>query len=257
MERSQKKGDFKRGTKRGIEENAEEIIYSSKIFSSPVQKVTEEPCSLKSSVRESKNTAQKADLEETEGGEEVVLEDDAPKTTDQHPGVLTSRSPTRSGRPRVLPRTKEPLTIELSEYEKIRASNIAEREEMLASLGIHSELKQLKQGLGLAKRVRREGVGEEVEEEEKGERRRSLRTANARKGRDDDEDWTPSYRERKEEDDDYAKEEDFGNHTHHGLRRHPCKECPNCLLKDCRKCIFCRFISFPVFAMQVFVFLVH
>ena len=28
-----------------------------------------------------------------------------------------------------------------------------------------------------------------------------MRTANARKGRDDDEDWTPSYRQKKEEDD--------------------------------------------------------
>ena len=55
---------------------------------------------------------------------------------------------------------------------------------------------------------------------------------------DNDEEWTPNYREKQEEE---VEEEEFGNHSHHGLRKHPCKECANCLVKDCRKCVFCRF----------------
>ena len=61
--------------------------------------------------------------------------------------VTAPRMPaSRSGRRRVLSKgVKQPLAAELSEYEKIRAANIAEREEMLASLGIHSELNKVKQ----------------------------------------------------------------------------------------------------------------
>ena len=55
---------------------------------------------------------------------------------------------------------------------------------------------------------------------------------------DNDEEWTPNYREKQEEE---VEEEEFGNHSHHGLRKHPCKECANCLVKDCRKCVLCRF----------------
>ena len=72
------------------------------------------------------------------------------------------------------------------------------------------------------------------EEMEKEERRMSLR----RRKQDDDDEWTPNYREKQEDD---VEEEEFGNHSHHGLRKHPCKECANCLVKDCRKCVFCRF----------------
>ena len=59
-----------------------------------------------------------------------------------------------------------------------------------------------------------------------------------RRKQDEDEEWTPNYREKQEDD---VEEEEFGNHSHHGLRKHPCKECANCLVKDCRKCVFCRF----------------
>ena len=59
-----------------------------------------------------------------------------------------------------------------------------------------------------------------------------------RRKQDDEEEWTPNYREKQEDD---VEEEEFGNHSHHGLRKHPCKECANCLVKDCRKCVFCRF----------------
>ena len=48
----------------------------------------------------------------------------------------------------------------------------------------------------------------------------------------------PMGRRRRGEED-WEDWEDQGDHTHKGLRRHPCKKCDNCLVKDCRKCIFC------------------
>ena len=114
-----------------------------------------------------------------EESEEVALGGGGLKITDQllHPKIFPLRR-SKSKR-RVLPKVKESLTTELCEYEKIRASNIAEREKLLASLGIHSEMNKIKQGLGLAMPVlRRE------ENEVRGERTRvSLRTAEARKAR--------------------------------------------------------------------------
>ena len=111
-----------------------------------------------------------------EEGEEVALGGGGLKITDHHSEIFPPR---RSRKRRVLSKVKESLTTELCEYEKIRASNIAEREKLLASLGIHSEMNKIKQGLGLAMPVlRRE------ENEVRGERTRvSLRTAEARKAR--------------------------------------------------------------------------
>ena len=111
-----------------------------------------------------------------EESEEVALGGGGLKITDQHSEIFPPRG---SSKRRLLPKVKESLTTELCEYEKIRASNIAEREKLLASLGIHSEMNKIKQGLGLAVPVlRRE------ENEVRGERTRvSLRTAEARKAR--------------------------------------------------------------------------
>ena len=111
-----------------------------------------------------------------EESEEVALGGGGLKITDQHSEIFPPRG---SSKRRLLPKVKESLTTELCEYEKIRASNIAEREMLLASLGIHSEMNKIKQGLGLAVPVlRRE------ENEVRGERTRvSLRTAEARKAR--------------------------------------------------------------------------
>ena len=83
-----------------------------------------------------------------EEGGEVALGGGGLKITDQHPQIFPPRR-SKSKR-RELPKVEESLTTELCEYEKIRASNIAEREKLLASLGIHSEMNKIKKGLGLA-----------------------------------------------------------------------------------------------------------
>ena len=161
----------------------------------------------------------------TSEADEITLGDSPIKKRQERP-----RRPTKTRRtatPKAKPKPKTEAKAELSDYEKIRADNIAEREAMLASLGIHEEVRQLKQGLGLGGGTARRSRGEQ---EEQGERRRS-----ARIGDKEDRDWTPGYREKGEED-----LEDQGDHTHQGLRRHPCKECENCLVKDCRRCVFCR-----------------
>ena len=165
------------------------------------------------------------DGNKTSEAEEITLGDSPIKKRLERPGrqTKTRRTATPKAKPKSKPKTD--TKAELSDYEKIRADNIAEREAMLASLGIHEEVRELKQGLGLGVARRSRG-----EQEEQGERRRS-----ARIGDKEDRDWTPGYREKEEED-----LEDQGDHTHQGLRRHPCKECNNCQVKDCRRCVFCR-----------------
>merc|ERR1719319_58852 len=58
---------------------------------------------------------------------------------------------------------------ELSEYERIRAGNIAEREAMLATLGILDDVRELKGGGGGG------GGGRKARQEQEVERRRSTR----------------------------------------------------------------------------------
>merc|ERR1712086_956202 len=48
-----------------------------------------------------------------------------------------------------------------------------------------------------------------------------------------------SSRFKGQDEDEYASE-DPADHSHDGLKKHPCKECKNCRTPDCRKCIFCR-----------------
>ena len=165
------------------------------------------------------------DENKTSEADEITLGDSPIKKRQERPRRATKTR--RTATPKAKPKPKTEAKAELSDYEKIRADNIAEREAMLASLGIHEEVRQLKQGLGLGGGAARRSRGEQ---EEQGERRRS-----ARIGDKEDRDWTPGYREKEEED-----LEDQGDHTHQGLRRHPCKECDNCLVKDCRRCVFCR-----------------
>ena len=110
---------------------------------------------------------------------------------------------------------------ELSEYERIREENIKERLEMLRSLGLHSDLRELKNSLPARKTEKRK------RENFEGERRKSARLS-ARE--DDDDDYLPPGDQQDPED-----QSEFV-----GVRRHPCKECANCLKPDCRRCIFCR-----------------
>ena len=161
--------------------------------------------------------------------EEIDLEDSPAKKTPRGKQRSPKRlSPSRRKKERKSNKPKRQPVEELSEYEKIRAGNIAEREALLASLGIHSELKELKQGMGLA-------AGQEGRRQHKeqvvGERRRSSRIK-----MDEDKEWTPNGKDEDDDDGDL----DHGDHSHHGLRRHPCKECTNCLQKDCRRCVFCK-----------------
>ena len=110
---------------------------------------------------------------------------------------------------------------ELSDYEKIREENIRERLEMLKSLGLSSDMKELKVSLATRRTEKRKSENSNVE------RRKSARLAAKE---DDDEDYVPSR--------DWT--DDSENSSHVGVRRHPCKECANCLKPDCRRCIFCR-----------------
>ena len=121
--------------------------------------------------------------------------------------------------------------VEMSDYEKIRDNNIKERMEMLKALGIKSALDDCKSGLGLKKTAeKRQRTGETFS----GERRKSARLA----ARDEDEDYVPNYRAEASEDK-YALDNP-SDHSHDGIRRHPCRECSNCLVPDCRKCVYCR-----------------
>ena len=108
---------------------------------------------------------------------------------------------------------------ELSEYEKIREENIRERREMFRSLGLTSDLKELRNSQPRRTEKRKT-------ENWNVERRKSARLA----ARDDDEDYVPSRDQAEEPEDD----------SQVGVRRHPCKECANCLKPDCGRCIFCR-----------------
>ena len=121
--------------------------------------------------------------------------------------------------------------VEMSDYEKIRDNNIKERMEMLKALGIKSALDECKSGLGVKKPAdKRQRTGETFP----GERRKSARLAS----REEDEDYVPDYRLEASEDK-YALDNP-SDHSHDGIRRHPCKECSNCLVPDCRRCVFCR-----------------
>jgi len=116
-----------------------------------------------------------------------------------------------------------PAYEDLTPYEKIRADNIREREEMLLTLGIKEAFAEYKNEVGLGikqDRVKKQTAGQ-------AERRKSSRL--------EGKDIADYIHEDMDETD-----KDPSDHTHDGLRKHPCKECTNCLMKDCRKCIFCK-----------------
>eukprot|EP00092_Neocalanus_flemingeri_P067206 GFUD01081982.1.p1 GENE.GFUD01081982.1~~GFUD01081982.1.p1 ORF type:complete len:372 (-),score=104.08 GFUD01081982.1:51-1166(-) len=116
-----------------------------------------------------------------------------------------------------------PADYEMSPYEKIREANIKEREEMLVALGIKEAFDEYKNDVGLG----RKAAGPRKQKVEQIERRRSSRFDGK-----DDADYVPE--------DETDSNEDPTDHTHDGLRKHPCKECVNCILPDCRKCVFCK-----------------
>ena len=118
-----------------------------------------------------------------------------------------------------LPEVKE----ELSEYERIREENIKERREMLKSLGLNTDLQQLKNNSSSTRKDRKRRL-----DTFSVERRKSARLAS----RDDEEEYLP--------DPDDLSPDDPLDHDHQGARRHPCRECSNCLKPDCGRCVFCR-----------------
>jgi len=148
--------------------------------------------------------------------------------------LLVEDSPVKKVKLNALPKTKNktkpclPDYEDLSPYEKIRADNIKEREEMLLTLGIKEAFAEYKGDIGLGIKtpaVRKQKV--EQTEVEQTERRRSSRLEGK-----EDTDYVP--------DNLVESDEDPSDHTHDGLRKHPCKECVNCLRPDCRRCIFCK-----------------
>ena len=149
---------------------------------------------------------------------------------------VTNKSPENnndlSTNTRKTKRNKETNSDEddISDYEKIRENNIKERMEMLKSLGISSDMSAFKADSGLTPKTRDKRKSEDVVTE----RRKSARLA----AREEDDDYLPDYRDEKSEEK-YALD-DPEDHSHDGIRKHPCKECPNCIKPDCRRCIFCR-----------------
>ena len=117
----------------------------------------------------------------------------------------------------------------LSDYEKVRENNIRERLEMLRALGITSALTACRADLA-ASRGKRPRPG--PEQLDPAERRKSARLAAAAR---EDEDYVPEAGAGARH-----AEAEPGDHSHDGIRRHPCKECPSCLRPDCRRCVFCR-----------------
>merc|ERR1712183_628517 len=155
--------------------------------------------------RPSKNNSIKAE-------EDVLLEE----SPDKKAKLIGNNKNRKSSRPQL------PADYEMSPYEKIREANIREREEMLIALGIKEALDECKNDVGIGNKV----AGPRKQKVEQSERRRSSRL------------------EGKEvEDADYDPEDesnDPSDHTHDGLRKHPCKECSNCIRPDCRRCVFCK-----------------
>ena len=110
---------------------------------------------------------------------------------------------------------------ELCEYERIREQNIKERMDMFKSLGLKTDLQLFKRVPSSTTRN-----GKRKIETFDVERRKSRRLA----AREDDDEYLPDKRDDEEED----------SPSQCGARRHPCKECENCLKPDCKRCVFCR-----------------
>ena len=140
--------------------------------------------------------------------------------------LLEEESPVKKVKMNALKKTTKPSLPDyedLSPYEKIRADNIKEREEMLLSLGIKEAFAEYKGDIGLGRKT----PGSRKQNVEQTERRRSSRLEGK-----EDTDYVP--------DNIVESDEDPSDHTHDGLRKHPCKECVNCLRPDCRMCIYCK-----------------
>ena len=156
-------------------------------------------------------------LSDFEDDAELLLADDEAQTP-------VRRKSSRIKKPKKS-KPAAPSYDELTPYEKIRADNIREREEMLKALGIKEALDEYKSDVGLASKP--QGSSRKTKERDRTELRRSSRLEGK-----EDVDYVP--------DEDLPVDDDPSDHTHDGLRKHPCKECANCMRPDCRRCIFCK-----------------
>ena len=146
-------------------------------------------------------------------------------------GYDSPASVRRSGRWKE--RQKNQEKENLSEYEKIREENIKERMELLKKLNLQAGFSELLNDS--YKDSRKKNRKRASTEQPLGERRKSARLASKEE---EDSEYIPDYREEKS-DDRYALD-DPADHTHEGIRKHPCRECSNCVKPDCRRCVFCR-----------------
>ena len=149
------------------------------------------------------------------------------KDSDEDSGIEESPQKIAVKKKKKKPNFSYPDNYEMSAYEKIREDNIKEREEMLKSLGIKEAFADYKNDVGLTSKL----GGTRKRKFLQTDRRRSSRLEEQ-----DDVDYVP---EGEDNDDRYATD-DPTDHTHDGLRKHPCKECFNCTKTDCRRCIFCK-----------------
>ena len=153
----------------------------------------------------------------------TVVEVDIEDSDDEDSGYDSPRAVASKSRRRREEEDGEKMSVEVSEYEKIRENNIKERLEMLKTLGIQSALDECKSGLKKTGEKRKSRAGEW------GERRKSARLV----AREEDEDYVPDLSSGDSEDR-YAVE-DPSDHSHDGIRRHPCRECSSCRVPDCRR----------------------
>ena len=152
----------------------------------------------------------------------TVVEVDIEDSDDEDSGYDSPRAVASKSRRRREEEDGE-MSVEVSEYEKIRENNIKERLEMLKTLGIQSALDECKSGLKKTGEKRKSRAGEWSE------RRKSARLV----AREEDEDYVPDLSSWDGEDR-YAVE-DPSDHSHDGIRRHPCRECSSCRVPDCRR----------------------
>jgi len=185
-------------------------VFNFKIDSSDLEQ-KEDPSLKRKRDQNEYTRSEKENLNDSFDIEELELDDDTP--------VKKSRINNNT-------KNKPVIAVELSEYEKIREKNIKEREAMLKSLNLKEAFNEYKSESGLTAKRHPANKKSKIDISEK---RRSGRLDSKT---DTDPDYNP-----KEEDKDSNEPKD---HEHLGLRKQPCKECPNCLQKDCRKCIFCR-----------------
>ena len=163
----------------------------------------------------------------TEKGNLIEVSDNSDEDTENVIEESPKKRRIQTSKHRFPPKAKK----ELSAYEKIREANIKEREDMLRTLGIKEAFNEYKNDVGI---VTKKPQSIKYKNNQL-ESRRSSRLQDK-----DDPDYNPRYNDNDDKYDNEIFAPGTVDHTHDGLKKHPCKECSNCRTPDCRRCVFCR-----------------